>query len=73
MIVIHWDVSNRIILIDFNVSKCFKKQHNNTLHCFANRCSLDESSNSMDETFFPKKIEVKRFIGRLFPGQSKEY
>ena len=28
------------------------------MHCFANRCSLDESSNSIDETFFLKKIEV---------------
>ena len=35
------------------------------LQCFANRSSLDESSNSMDEKFFLKKIEVTRFIGRL--------
>ena len=52
-----------------NVSKFFLK-HTNTLHCFANRCSLDESSNSIDETFFLKKIEVtsiyvfKKVVGK---------
>ena len=45
---------------------------------FANRRSLDESSNNMDEKFFLKKIDITRFIGRLFPlttivGQSKEW
>ena len=78
MILIHWNVSNRTILIHLNISKFFKKQHNNTLQCFVNRSSFDESSNSMDEAFFSKKIEVTGFIRILFPwttigGQSKEY
>ena len=77
MILIHSTVSTRMILIHSNVSKFFKKQHNK-VYCFANRRSLDESSNSMDEKFFPKKIEVRRFFGRLLPlttikGQSKEW
>ena len=36
-------------------------------YCFANRSSLDKNSGNMDEKFFLKKIEVTRFIGRLFP------
>ena len=62
---VHSNVSNQILLTIANVSKSFKKQHTNTLHCFENKYSLDESSNSMDEKFFLKKIEVTRFIGRL--------
>ena len=47
------------------------------LYCFANRQSFDENSNSMDEKFFQKKIEVTRFTWRLSPittieGQSRE-
>ena len=66
-----------MILINSNVNKFFIKQHSNTLHCFPNRRSLDESSSSMDKKFFLKKIEVTRFIARLFhlttiEGQSKE-
>ena len=53
--------SNRMILINSNVSKFFKKQHNNTLYSFLNRRSLAESSNSMDETFFLKKTEFLIF------------
>ena len=72
-----------MILILSNVSKFFKKQIINTLHCFP-RCSLDEmrtlwmdengwgffNSNSMDENLFLKKIEVTRFTGLVFdlPG-----
>ena len=46
------------------------------LYWFAN--SMGESSNSMDEKIFLKKIKVTRCIGRLFPsatmeGQSKEW
>ena len=41
--------SNQMVLIHSNVIKIFKKQHTNTLHCFANIRSLDESSNIMDE------------------------
>ena len=50
------------------------------LYCFAN--SMGESSNSMDEKIFLKKItsykKVTRCIGRMFPlatmeGQSKEW
>ena len=51
------NASNRMILIHSNVSKCFKKQHRNMLYFFANRRSLDESSNSIDEKCFLKKIE----------------
>ena len=51
------NASNRMILIHSNVSKFFKKQHRPMLYFFANRRSLDESSNSMDEKFFLKKIE----------------
>ena len=58
-ILIHSTVSDRIILIHSNVSMFFKKQHTNTLYCFANRRSLDESSSSMDDKSFLKK--------RLFP------
>ena len=70
--------SNQIILIHSNVSNILKKQCTKTLYCFANRRSLDESSNSMDEKLFLKKIEVSRFVGGLFPlttmeGQSKEW
>ena len=60
-ILIHSNVSNRMILIHSNVSKSFKKQHTNTLYCFANRRSLRETSSSMDEKFFLKKLEVTRF------------
>ena len=56
-----------MLLIPLNASKFFKKQHANTLYCFAKRRILDESSNSMDEKFFLTKIEVTIFIGRLFP------
>ena len=78
MILIHSNVSNRMILIDLIVSKFFKKQHTNTLYRFTNRRSLDESSNSMDEKFFLKKMQVTRCIGRLFPlitieEQSKDW
>ena len=41
-----------MILIHLNVSTFFKKQHTDTLHNFANRRSLDESSNSMEESIF---------------------
>ena len=58
MILIHSNVSNQMMLIHSNVSKIFKKQHTNTLHRFVNRRSLDENSNSIDEKFFLKKIEV---------------
>ena len=57
--------SNPMILIHSNVSKFLKKLHTNMLYCFANRISLDESNNSMNEKFFLKKIEVTRFIGIL--------
>ena len=57
--------SNRMILINSNVSKFFKKQHTNALYYFENRRSLDESSKSMDEKLFLRKIEVTRFIGIL--------
>ena len=78
MILINSNVNNRKILIHSNGSKSFKKQHTNKLYCFANRRSLDESRDSMDEKFLLKKIEVTRFIGRFFPlttleGQSKEW
>ena len=53
MILIHSNVSNQMTLIHSNVSKVF-----NTLYFFANRRSLNDSSNSMDEKFFLKKIEV---------------
>ena len=77
MLLIHSNVSNWII-IHSNVSKFLKKEHTATLYCFANECSLDGGSNSMDERFFLNKIEVTRFIGRLFPltsieRQSKEW
>ena len=41
MTLVHSNVSIWVILIHSNVSKIFKKQHTNTLHCFANRRSLD--------------------------------
>ena len=66
MMLLYSNESNRMILIHSNISKFFKKQHTNTLCCFANRRSLEECSKSMDEKFFLKKIEVTRFIGRLF-------
>ena len=59
MILNHLNVSNRVIIFHSNVSMSFKKQHTNTLYCFANRGSLDESSNSMDEKFFLKKIDPR--------------
>ena len=73
MLLIHSNVSNRII-IHSNVSKFLKKEHTATLYCFANECSLDGGSNSMDERFFLNKIEVTR----MFPltwieEQSKEW
>ena len=58
IMLIHSNVSNQMMLIHSNVRKLFKKQHSNTLYCFANRRILDESSSSMDEKFFLKKIEV---------------
>ena len=69
--------SNRMILIHSNVIKLFKN-NTLTLYCFANRSSLDESSNSMDENFFLKKIEATRFIRISFPlttivAQSEEW
>ena len=63
MILIHSNVSNLMILINSNVRKFLKKQHTNTLYCFVNRRSFDQSSNSIDEKSFLKKIEVKRFTG----------
>ena len=71
---------NRIILIHSNVRKSndidsFKCQKvNNTLQCtvFQTDVVWMRAVNSMDEKFFLKKIEVTKFIGRLFPsGQSK--
>ena len=58
MILIHPNVSNRIMLIHSSVNKFFKKQNTNMLHCFVNRRSSDESSDSMDKKSFLKKIEV---------------
>ena len=55
---IHLNVSNEMMLTHSNVSKFLKKQHTNTLYCFASRRSLDKSSNSMNEKIFLKKIEV---------------
>ena len=72
MILIHSNLNNRIILIHSNVSKSFKKQHTNMLYCFANRRSLDESSNSIDEKFFLNKIEITRFIRSLFSLTTRE-
>ena len=72
MILIHSNLNNRIILIYSNVSKSFKKQHTNMLYCFANRRSLDESSNSIDEKFFLNKIEITRFIRSLFSLTTRE-
>ena len=60
IILIHSNVSNQMMmLIHSNVSKFFKKQHTNSLYCFAKSRSLDESSNSTDEKFFLKGIEIK--------------
>ena len=53
---IHSNVSSQMLLIHSNVSKFFIKQH-----------SLGGNSNSMDGEGFLKKIEVTRFIGKLFP------
>ena len=58
MILIHPNVSNRIMLIHSSVNKFFKKQNTNMLHCFVNIRSSDESSDSMDKKLFLKKIEV---------------
>ena len=59
IILIHSNVSNQMMmLIHSNVSKFFKKQHTNSLYCFAKSRSLDESSNSTDEKFFLKEIEI---------------
>ena len=71
MLLIHSNVSNRII-IHSNVSKFFKKEHTATLYCFANECSLDGDSNSMDERFFLNKIEVTRMLTSI-EEQSKEW
>ena len=67
MILVLSNVSNPMVLIHSNVSKFLKKENINMLYCFANRRSLDESSNSMDENFFLKKIEVTKFIGGCSP------
>ena len=71
MLLIHSNVSNRII-IHSNVSKFLKKEHTATLYCFANECSLDGDSNSMDERFFLNKIEVTRMLTSI-EEQSKEW
>ena len=54
MMLIHPNVSNRMILIHSNVSKSFK-QRTNTLHCFARRRILAESCNNMDGEDFSKE------------------
>ena len=41
------NVSNRMIFINSNVSKLFKKQHTSTLYCLSSKRNLDESSNSI--------------------------
>ena len=76
MILIDSNVSNQMMLFRSNISKFLKKQHTNTLYCFANRCSLDKSSNSMDETFFLKKRKITNICvfkcmskRRLSPGK----
>ena len=62
MISIQLNASNQMTLIYSNVSKFFKKQQNNMLYCFTNsRRSLEESSDSMHEKCFLKKIEVRTF------------
>ena len=62
MISIQLNVSNQMRLIYSNVSKFFKKEQSNMLYCFTNsRRSLEESSDSMHEKFFLKKIEVRSF------------
>ena len=62
MISIQLNVSNQMRLIYSNVSKFFKKQQSNMLYCFTNsRRSLEESSDSMHEKLFLKKIEVRSF------------
>ena len=71
MLLIHSNVSNWII-IHSNVSKFLKKEHTATLYCFANECSLDGDSNSMDERFFLNKIEVTRMLTSI-EEQSKEW
>ena len=71
MLLIHSNVSNRII-IHSNVSKFLKTEHTATLYCFANECSLDGDSNSMDERFFLNKIEVTRMLTSI-EEQSKEW
>ena len=43
---------NRMIFIHSNVCKFFKKQHTVMLYSFANRCTLDQSTNSMNKKFF---------------------
>ena len=57
--------SNKMILLHSNVSKYFKKQHTNTVYCFASRHSLGENSNNTNESFL-KKAEAASFIGKLF-------
>ena len=47
---------------DINSFKCkqvFKKQHINTLYCFENRRSLDESSNSINGVFSKENRSYK--------------
>ena len=67
MILIRSNVSDRMKLIHSNVGKILKKQHISTFYYFANRRSFDESSNSMDDKFFLKKIEVTRFVEDCSP------
>ena len=66
-ILIYSNVSTRMISIQSNMRRFFKKQHTNTLYCLANRRSLGESSDSMNDNFFLKKIEVTRLIRRFSP------
>ena len=58
----HLNVSNQMMLIHSNVNKFFKKQPTNTLYCFENRRTLDESSNSMDEKFFSKENRFNKYL-----------
>ena len=52
MALIHSNVNNQMILIHLNVSKLFKKQHTNTLHCFANRLVWMRAEVFSKEKFF---------------------
>ena len=67
-----------MLLIPLNASKFFKKQHANTLYCFAKRRILDESSNSMDEKNFSNENRSYNIYWEIVPlanieGQSHEY